>query len=215
MNKLIKKEFTFSGQPISYYFLVFSVMTFLPGYPILCGSFFMCLGIFFSFQAAREGNDALFTALLPVRKADAVKARFIWVCALQMISFVLNAVFTVIRMALLSGAQVYIQNAMMNANIYYLGFVLLIFTVFNGVFVRGFWKDAISLGKPFLISSILTFLIITVAEALHHIPGLEFFNASQVTLAQCAFLIVCAAVYAATTLLSCQASQKSFESVQL
>ena len=48
-------------------------MTLLPGYPILCGVFFITLGIFQSFQSAREANDIVFSALLPIAKRDVVK----------------------------------------------------------------------------------------------------------------------------------------------
>lgn len=215
MKKLLAKEFRFSGQTISYIFVLFSLMTFLPGYPILCGAFFLCLGIYFSFQAAREGGDALFTVLLPIRKSDAVKARFLWVCTLQLAGFVLDSAFTALRMALLNSAEVYAGNVMMNSNLYFLGFVLLIFAVFNSVFVRMFWRDAVSLGKPFILTAVLVFVIIAIAETLHHIPGLEFMNENRITLAQAAFMLVCAFVYCLGTYISCKASQKSFEQVQL
>ena len=53
MKALIRKELRFTAQPISYLFLAFSLMTLLPGYPILVGTFFLGLGLFQSFLAAR------------------------------------------------------------------------------------------------------------------------------------------------------------------
>ena len=53
MNALLKKEMRLSASILSYLFLGFSLMALLPGYPILCGIFFITLGIFQSFQSAR------------------------------------------------------------------------------------------------------------------------------------------------------------------
>ena len=48
----------------------------IPGYPILCGAFFVCLGIFYTYQQARECDDITYTVLLPVRKRDVVTAKY-------------------------------------------------------------------------------------------------------------------------------------------
>ena len=46
MKQLLKKEFTFTGLPLCYLFLLFSGMTMIPGYPIAMDSFFLCLALF-------------------------------------------------------------------------------------------------------------------------------------------------------------------------
>ena len=68
MIKLLRKEIQLAASPLSYFFIGFGLMAFVPGYPILVGSFFVCLGLFQSFQTAREANDLTYTALLPVAK---------------------------------------------------------------------------------------------------------------------------------------------------
>ncbi len=216
MKNLLKKEFSFSAVPLTYIFILFGFMTLLPGYPILCGAFFVCLGIFYTFQTAREGNDVLYSVLLPVRKKDVVKARYIFVVSIQMMSFLINSGLTVIRMTVLNTSSVYAENVMMNANIVYLGFVLIVFSAFNGIFCRGFWKDAYKIGAPFIISSVVIFLIIGLGETLSHVPGLKFFNANNEYLSkQFAILIFCGLIYFLTTFISCKKSMKDFEKVQL
>ena len=49
MNVLLKKEMRLSALLLTYLFIGFGVMTLVPGYPILCGAFFITLGIFQSF----------------------------------------------------------------------------------------------------------------------------------------------------------------------
>ena len=69
MKKLLIKEIRLAASPLSFLFLAFSVMALIPGYPILVGSFFVCFGIFHSFQATRETNDILYSVLLPLSKS--------------------------------------------------------------------------------------------------------------------------------------------------
>lgn len=177
MNTILRKEMTLSASVLSYLFIAFGLMFFLPGYPILCGVFFTTLGIFQSFQNAREANDILFSALLPVAKKDVVKSKFLFSCLIEYCSVFLMACATVIRMTVLKDAPVYRNNAMMNANLFALGMALLIFGLFNLIFVGGFFKTAYKFGKPFVTHIIVAFLMIGICETLHHIPGLEAINA--------------------------------------
>jgi len=68
MRNVLRKEMRLSASVLSYLFILFGLMFFLPGYPILCGTFFVSLGLFQSFQTAREANDFVFSALLPIAK---------------------------------------------------------------------------------------------------------------------------------------------------
>ena len=112
---------------ITYFFILFGLMAFLPGYPIALGSFFVCMGIFYSFQFSRESNDILFTLLLPVAKTDAVKGKFVFVLFIQGIAFLLTAVCTFVRMTVFAQATVYLQNPLANANLTFLGFTLVMY----------------------------------------------------------------------------------------
>lgn len=216
MKTLLKKEFKFSASLLSYLFIVAAFMTFFPGYPILCGAFFVSMGIFYTFQSGREGNDALFSSLLPVKKGDVVKARYIFVVVIEMLAFVLMSAVTVLRMTILAAAAPYVNNALMNANLMFLGFALLIFSAFNVFFVNGFWKDAYRIGKPFLISCIVTFIIIGIAETLHHIPGLEVLNTPLgMVEIQLSILAASVIIYVVSTIIACRRSVESFERIDL
>ena len=82
MKSLVKKEFSLAIPPLTYVFLAFALMSFIPGYPILCGAFFTCLGIFQGYLSAREAGDIYFSLMLPVRKKDIVRAKYISVMIL-------------------------------------------------------------------------------------------------------------------------------------
>lgn len=217
MRRLLNKEIRLASAPITWIFLAFSLMTMIPGYPILMGGFFVCFGIFQSFQYARESNDVLYTVLLPVRKRDFVAAKYTFSCLIQGIGFLLMTLLTVLRMTVLSGAEVYQSNALMNATPLFLGFVLLIYTAFNVLFIGGFFRTAYKFGMPFLRFGIATFFLVGIAEMLHYLPGLGFFNtpSGERLGLQFGLLGAAAAVYAGLTLLSCRRSSLRFEQIDL
>lgn len=177
MNPLLRKELKLSASILSYLFISFGLLALVPGYPILCGVFFITLGIFQSFQSAREANDIVFSALLPVAKHDVVKGKYQFSIFIELLGWLLMAVMTLIRMTLLSDSVVYRNNALMNANPFFLAIALVIFGLFNCIFVGGFFKTAYKFSKPFVTYIIVCFLIVGIAEALHHFPGLGFLNA--------------------------------------
>lgn len=217
LKNLIYKEFALSTPPLTFIFLAFTLMTFIPGYPILCGAFFVCFGIFQGYQFCRENNDILFSVLLPVRKKDIVAAKFISAVIIQMAAFLLFSVFTLFRMIFLPDAGVYIENPMMNANLVFLAYVLIVFSAFNIIFLCGFFRTAYGIGKPFVLFIGAGFSIIGIAEVLHHIPGLGWLNTSDFTLFERQIIILAAAVilYFAATYLSCRTSRKKFEKIDL
>lgn len=181
MNKLLKKELRLTAAPITYFFLTFALMTLIPGYPILVGGFFITLGIFYTFQMARESNDILYTALLPCKKQDVVRAKYTFCVLIEL-----------------------------------LGWLLILFALFNSVFLGGFFRTAYGLGKPFILYSIAGFAVICLAEALHHFPGMAAMN-SQTEGFGMQLIVLAAGVllFVGMTALSCRKAQKNFEWIDL
>jgi len=217
MKKLLCKEFKLTACPLTFIFIVFSAMTMIPGYPILIGAFFVCLGILYTFQFAREDNDVLYTALLPVAKNDVVKARYIFVTSIEMISFIISSILTLIRMIFLSNLEVYVNNPLMNANLVYLGSYLIIFALFNLIFVYGFFRTAYYFGKPFLYYSIATFVLVGAMETLHNIPGFEVLNVcnfDRIGL-QLSFLLISVCIYVVATFVSMKKSISKFDNIDM
>ena len=209
------KETKLTASALSSLFIAFSLMTLIPGYPILVGAFFVCFGVFQTFQSAREANDTLYTAMLPVAKSDVVRSKYIFTIFIQFIAFLLMTILTVLRMTLLSNATPYISNPMMNANLAYLGYVLLVYSIFNIFFLGGFFKTAYKIANPFLSAAIFVFLMIGIGEILHHIPGLEGLNATGFAPIQCIVLACGIVVYVVATLLSLRISIQRFQKIDL
>lgn len=177
MKQLLRKELKLAASPVTYFFLAFSLITLLPGYPILCGSFFVALGIFQSFQNAREANDIVYSALLPVAKGDTVKSKYLFVLCIELTSFTMMAVLTLLRMMIWADASIYRTNVLMNANLFFLAMVLVNFALFNKIFIGGFFKTAYKFGANFIVFIVVAFLVIGLGETLHHIPLFASLNA--------------------------------------
>ena len=215
MKKLLNKEIKLSASSLSFLFIVFGFMALIPNYPILCGAFFICLGIFQSFQTSRENSDILYSALLPVSKSDVVKSKYVFCIFIELCGFAVMTASTLVRMTLLKDAAVYRNNALMNANFVYLAFALLIFALFNLIFVSGFFKTAFYFAKPFVFFIIAAFVTIGIAETLHHIPSLEKLNAfgfDELTL-QLGFLAAGVILFVVITFSAIKKSMKQFEKI--
>lgn len=217
MNALLRKEMRLSALILTFLFIAFGFMALLPGYPILCGVFFITLGIYQSFQSAREANDIVYTALLPVAKSDVVKGKFQFVIFIELCGFIVMTICTLVRMTIFFDSQVYRNNALMNANFFFLGTVLILFGLFNVIFVGGFFKTGYKIGKSFILYMIAAFITIGIAETLHHIPGLEALNAfgfDEIIL-QVILLLSGIVVFFFMTYLAFRKATKDFEKIDL
>ena len=217
MGNILRKEMRLSASILSYLFILFGFMFLIPGYPILCGAFFVSLGLFQSFQSAREANDIVFSALLPIAKKDIVKGKYLFVCMIEGCSFLLMALSVCLRMTVFLESSVYKSNALMNANLFALGMALVIFGLFNWIFVEGFFKTAYKFAKPFVTFIIACFFVIFLAEALHHIPGLAWINAFGIDCIGLQFILLAAGIllFLLMTLLSCRKACIDFEHIDL
>ena len=217
MGNILRKEMRLSASILSYLFILFGFMFLIPGYPILCGAFFVSLGLFQSFQSAREANDIVFSVLLPIAKKDIVKGKYLFVCMIEGCSFLLMALSVFLRMTIFLESSVYKSNALMNANLFALSMALVIFGLFNWIFVGGFFKTAYKFAKPFVTFIIACFFVIFLAEALHHIPGLAWINAFGTDCICRQFILLAAGIllFLLMTLLSCRKACIDFENIDL
>lgn len=217
MRNLLIKEYKLSSSLISYFFILFGFMFFLPGYPVLCGSFFVSLGVFKSFQYSIENNDIIFSSILPIAKKDIVKGKFLFTCSIQLFSVVLMLIAVILRMTVMVNFLPYRTNALMNANLFALGCAVLIFGVFNLVFLTGFFKTGYKYGKPFILFIIVCFVLILIAESLHYIPGMEWINSfgTDNLYKQIALLFSGILIYTAFTFFAYGTSCRLFDKIDL
>lgn len=217
MFNLLRKEMKLSASFISYLFILFGLMFLIPGYPILCSVFFVTLGIFQSYQNAHETNDILFSVLLPVEKKEVVKGKYLFTCFIELCSILLMIISVILRMTVFAEDVAYRKNMLMNANLFALGVAFSIFGVFHIIFIRGFFKTAYKFAKPFGLYIMAVFLMIGMAETLHHIPGLKVLNAFgfEYLDIQIGLFLIGLVMYVLLTMISYRSACKSFEKIDL
>ena len=86
--KLLKKEAKLETN-LSVYIWILCVLVFyfIPSYPVYIGCFYITLGIMMTYTLNQVNHGMMYTVLLPVRKIDTVKARFLY-CGLLELSFI-------------------------------------------------------------------------------------------------------------------------------
>lgn len=170
MKNLLVKEFRLAMHPTALIFLCLSAMLLIPNYPYYVTFFYTGLAVFFTCLGGRENKDIYYSALLPVRKVDIVRARFAFVLILEAAQLILAVPFALLRQSFpMPGNQVG-----MDANLAFFGLALLMLGLFNASFFRVYYRDVNKVGKAFGISSVVMGLFIVVAETCDHV--LPFFR---------------------------------------
>lgn len=215
MMELINKELKLSLHPVPIIFLTLSAMVCIPNYPYYITFFYTGLGIFFLFQANRENRDIQYMMALPIRKRDMVKARFLLVVGLELLQAVCCIPFIVISAIFIpTNNEVGIEG-----NASFIGLALVMMSLFNLIFLTGYYKNGYNIGKPFLMATSVVFLYMILMEVLLRIvPYMREVcdsKAFEDQLRQLPLLGVCLVIYLLITLLAYHRSAKSFEKIDL
>ncbi|MBA4383862.1 MAG: hypothetical protein C0410_03940 [Anaerolinea sp.] len=172
MKALLYKEFKLALHPTTYLFMAIGAMLMIPSYPYYVAFVYTCLGIFFIFLNARENKDIFYTVSLPIRKSDAVKSRVITVAIIELLQLAIGIPFAII------GARINPNPtgnlAGIEANMAFFGLVLIMYAIFNSIYLPGFYKTAQKIGGPLVIASIaITVYVVAVEVAVQMIPFLK------------------------------------------
>lgn len=167
MKNLLYKEFKLASHPTMFIFMSFGLMLLIPSYPYYVAFFYTMLAQFFVCIGGRENNDVFFTAMLPVEKKDVVKARLLMAGTVELATMLVSIPFAIIGMKINPYG---FNQAGIEANPAFYGFVFIMFAVFNVIFFPGFYKTAYKAGIPFFKSTIVTAVFIVLAESLVWIP---------------------------------------------
>ena len=145
MKTLLYKQLRLVCQPMTLVFCLFGVMLLIPAYPYTVMWFYVMLGLFFSFLNGREQKDVYYSALLPIRKRDTVKANCLFVGLIELLALVIAVPFALLRAKLGIG-----DNPVgLNANVTLFACGLMLFAVFNAVFLLSFYRTAYKVGVSY------------------------------------------------------------------
>jgi len=160
MKSLLYKEYKLCLVPMVPLFYLFALMLLIPSYPYQVAAFFTCNSIFYLLKQASLNGDTLYSAMLPVSKAEVVKARVRFVVIIQMIMFLLLIPMILLNHRLFPGGN----PAGVDGSVTLLAFVLVVFTVFNAVCLPGFYREEAKIDRLFLFSVIGVFGWIILSE---------------------------------------------------
>ena len=158
---LLKKEIVLgnTSQTIIWSICCFG-MYFIPSYPSYVGPFYITLCIMMTFALNQSSHDILYTALLPVRKIDTVKARFLYCGLIELISLVLAVIPALIRV-FTSFPE---NRAGINTSIAYFGLQLIVYALFNLIFLGNVYKNPLKPGLRYMAAAIIYFALYAVCE---------------------------------------------------
>lgn len=215
MKALQYKEWRLGMSPVPLLFLLLSGLILIPNYPYYVTFFYNGLGIFMLMQSLRENRDTAYMMLLPVTKAQMVRARFRTVVQLELLQILACVPFMVLRTR-----YGHLNNAVgIEANAAFLGLGLVQMGLFNLVFFPMHYRNGYDIGKPFVAASIAELFYIAAAETCDHvIPYMKTVCESYALrdqLRQLPVLLGGAAVYAGLTALALRSSVRRFERVDL
>lgn len=216
MKNLLYKEFKLAAHPTTYIFLLLGAMLMIPSYPYYVAFFYTCLGVFFIFLSGRENKDIYYTVSLPVRKRDAVKARCWMVAIIEVSQLILSIPFAIIGAKINPAGG---NQAGIEANVAFYGFVLIMFALFNSIFFPSFYKTAYKIGFGFLIGGIAIGIYIPAIEVAVQVikPLKDYLDTTDpaMMIKQLPILFLGIAIYALTMFLSYKRAAKNFEKVDL
>ena len=131
MKNLLYKEFRLAIHPSVYIFFALAALLLVPSYPYYVSFFYLTLGIFLTFKTNRAENDIFYSALLPVRKGDVVRARVLTVALLELANILIAIPFAVISAKINPAGG---NNAGIEPNVAFFGLSFLLYGVFNLLF---------------------------------------------------------------------------------
>lgn len=213
MKNLLYKEWKLAIHPTGYIFLLFGVMLLIPNYPYFVAFFYQTLAIFFTFMNGNTTNDIFFTALLPVRKRDVVKARLGTVIGLEVLQMLIAVPFAILRNQISPTDNL----AGLDAGLALFGLVFIMFGVFNAVFLPQFYRTGYKTGTPYLLATLVMTLVIVAAELVIQLtPALkQVLDTTACTLPQIIVLFAGLLIFVLLNLMAYRRSASAFERLDL
>ena len=212
MSELLYKELRLAAHPNLYVFMLMGMLLLVPSYPFGVVFLFGLLGPYISVFYDRETRDTYFTVLLPIKKADVVKGKCALFAFAQLGQLIISVPFALLRPLL------YDSNAVgMEANAAYYGFGLMIYGIFDLIFLTQFYKTAYKAGKAFIVAGIPAVLLIAGMEFLTHIPGMAWICAldAHALITQLPLLVMGAVIYSVALFFACRRAGSNFSRVNL
>lgn len=213
MKNLLYKEVRLAAHPNLFIFAALGCLVLVPAYPYSTIFLYGTLGPGITFMFARENNDAVYTALLPVKKSDVVKAKFMLILIAELGLILISIPFAILRNNIFAEGN----PVGMDTTFAYYGLGFIIFALFNFTFFTRFYKSGYKVGVSFMLALIPVVLGMLVMESLAHIPATQWMDSLSGSdmIMQLPILIIGLIIFVIGTWITYKISANRFENVDL
>lgn len=210
---LLYKEMRLAAHPTSIVFSFLGCLVLVPSYPYSVIFMFGCLAPYITFLNSRETNDAWYTAILPVTKRKSVMAKCLLITIFQLFQLLFSVPFVFLRNTL----NIANNPVGLDATVAWYGFGLILYAVFDLIFLTNFYKSGYKAGKAFILAAIPLVLMMVAIEATAHIPAFSWTDSYQPKdlIIQLPILVIGFICYGVIVTLAYRTAAKRFEKVAL
>ncbi len=164
MGKLLYKEYTLAVHPLFFVFVLMGAMMLIPDYCYYVIFIYNGIVVVNSiFNTGKANKDIEYTAFLPIKKKDIVKARFLSVSVFELVNVLVAAIFAVVSHLVYGGG---INQAGIDINPAFFGFTFFMLGGFNFIYGTAFYKTGHKTLKPLILSGVFFLVFIGVFETL-------------------------------------------------
>ena len=157
MTTILYKELKLAAHPTSIVFVLLGCLVLVPAYPYSVIIMFGCMAPYLTFLNARETNDAWYTAILPVTKKESVRGKCLLIIFFQLFQLLFSVPFALLRSTL----RIANNPVGLDATLAWYGFGLIVYAIFDLIFLSSFYQSGYKAGKAFIFASIpLTLLML-------------------------------------------------------
>lgn len=214
IKDLVYKEFRLNIVPWAYTFFAFALLLLIPSWVFFIAIAYIYMVIMFVAQFDKANNDLAFAMSLPVPKRSIVQARTMTVIIVELGFLALCTPIAILRYYLYPHGN----EVGMNVNLAFFGLMLVMFVIFNTIYLPGAYKRAYRMLWPLLGGTAISVTIIGILTTLIAvIPSLSILNDRGLGNlgAQATVFVASVVVYAVVTYVAYRKAASNFAKVDL
>ena len=216
MKNLLYKELKLVIHPALYLFILLSTILLIPNYPYFTGMAYCIVAFNAMFNVTLSAKDHEFTASLPVKRNDIVKAKMLAVMFFEFCYLVISVPFALLSCYVLNKSGNLVG---LDANLTLFAEAILGYGVFNLLFFARYFKTGYKHGFAMLFG-VIGFLVVVAAieipvNAVAALKSIFDGTAAEWIWARLLALAVAFAAYIGLTFATYRISVKNFDKVSL
>jgi hypothetical protein len=225
MKNLIRKELKLSLNPQVIIFSLLSALVVIPDWPSVVAFLYPLAGISTIFPRALADQDIQYTAMLPIRKGDVVKSKWLLVMLIELASLVLSIPFALVKNLVIIPQQIAqateadamtVSYAISTAPCFSTyAFILLGFAIYNLVLFPWYYRNPAKVNWPQTISLFIGMIMMGIGAAVQGLVPMFHAYTTEGWIAQMVSLGIGILAFAGLSILGEKLAEKHFDKVDL